>query len=299
MRETVMWSLEELLWGRFQDAHFRDLPAPEYRHLVRSMRVEGLLQPIEILPNGEIIDGHQRVRAAVELGWTEIACIVRHDLAESNEAAIEYRVIDANLNRRQLKVLEVARLYRRVRQLMRANPGRMPSADEQGDLRDRVAAKLGSRSGRTLDRYLQLLDLPVAIQRAFEAKQLTMTAALGLLKLAEEDQRNLAAEIEDGKPIREAVVRYLGERRGPSSSDSYRKLILLLENAGPLLTRDIDQIAGNGAYSHQAIPALERAVELLPRLLQLEREIDKTRQANTAALLAEFLPRTGAAAWTS
>lgn len=299
MRKITMWPLGKLLRSRFQDAYFCDLPDLEYGNVLGSMRSQGLLQPIEILPTGEIIDGHQRVRAAQDLGWTEIECIVRDDLAECDEAAIEHRVIDANLNRRQLGQLEVARLYKRVRELQRKSPDGTPSPDAQGDLRDRVAAKLGSRSGRTLDRYLRLLELPVAIQNAFEDKQLPLTRALQVLKLSEQNQHELAGEIEDGAPIRETVARYLGGPQGPSSSDQYRKLILLLENAGPVLTRDIEQIAGNGAYAHQAIPALERAVDLLPRLLKLERGIHEKRQAKLAAQLAELAQFPGAVSRTS
>jgi hypothetical protein len=47
-----------------------DLNHHDFQHLV------------EILPDGVIISGHLRVRAAEPLGWTEIDVMVRTDLAE-------------------------------------------------------------------------------------------------------------------------------------------------------------------------------------------------------------------------
>ena len=84
-----------------KQAIFPDLPPDELRRLAESMK-RGLDEPVEILPNGTIISGHQRIKAAKLLGWTEIRCWVRHDLAEQGDDAVERRLIEANFHRRQL-----------------------------------------------------------------------------------------------------------------------------------------------------------------------------------------------------
>jgi ParB family chromosome partitioning protein len=45
--------------------------------LAASMRCVGLINPITITPDGELLTGERRLRAAQSLGWTEIPVIVR------------------------------------------------------------------------------------------------------------------------------------------------------------------------------------------------------------------------------
>ena len=65
--------------GRYQRDLFDDLCDQEFADFVASM-VPGQQLPIEIRPDGEIIDGHQRVRAAQHLGRTHIYVVIRADL---------------------------------------------------------------------------------------------------------------------------------------------------------------------------------------------------------------------------
>ena len=55
---------------------FGDSPDGEIDDHAKDMKLHGLQQPIEILPNRTIITGHQRVRAAKKLGWAVIDDIV-------------------------------------------------------------------------------------------------------------------------------------------------------------------------------------------------------------------------------
>ena len=103
-----------------KQAIFPDLSPDELRRLAE--HEAGLDEPVEILPNGTIISGHQRVEAAKLLGWKEIRCWVRHDLAEQGDDAVEHRLIEANFHRRQLGPLDKARCYRRLMELERDRP---------------------------------------------------------------------------------------------------------------------------------------------------------------------------------
>jgi ParB-like chromosome segregation protein Spo0J len=47
---------------------FGDLSAAELAPLAADMKVNGLRDPVEVLPHGTIIGGNQRVRAARLLG---------------------------------------------------------------------------------------------------------------------------------------------------------------------------------------------------------------------------------------
>ena len=83
------WELGSLKEHCRQAELFGDVPDDEFDELAESLQREGQRQPIEILPDGTIIAGHQRVRAARHLGWTSIRAVVRHDLAAAGPAAVE------------------------------------------------------------------------------------------------------------------------------------------------------------------------------------------------------------------
>jgi hypothetical protein len=68
----------------------------ELRELAQSMRDHGLQTPLEILPDGTIVCGHQRARAANLLGWEEIDVWVNHELAVHGDLAVEQRMSQDN-----------------------------------------------------------------------------------------------------------------------------------------------------------------------------------------------------------
>jgi ParB-like chromosome segregation protein Spo0J len=104
------WNLKMLHEHLRQAAMFGDLPEEEIRALAEDMARNGQRQPVEIRPDGTIIAGHQRVLAAKLLGWTEIDVIVRYDLEEQGDAAVEAYFVGDNLFRRQLSPLATSRL---------------------------------------------------------------------------------------------------------------------------------------------------------------------------------------------
>jgi hypothetical protein len=80
------WPLSGLEQHYRQAALFHDLDGDEFDALIDSIEREGLREPIQVTPDGTIIDGHQRHRAAVQLGWTEIRVRIRDDLAGDQDA---------------------------------------------------------------------------------------------------------------------------------------------------------------------------------------------------------------------
>jgi N6-adenosine-specific RNA methylase IME4/ParB-like chromosome segregation protein Spo0J len=76
----------------------------DYAALRASIEQRGLQTPIEIDPSGTVLDGHQRLRAALELGLAEVP--VR--LVEP-EDQVEY-LVEAAIRRRQLSASQLAAL---------------------------------------------------------------------------------------------------------------------------------------------------------------------------------------------
>ena len=126
------------------ERHRRDMGDEAW--LVASMDELGLLQPIAIRPDGRLIAGERRLRAARALGWTEIPVnvvdldeIVRGEFAE-NTCRKEFTLSEAVAIKRKLEPLERAA----ARERMRA--GKTPSekfSEGTGNALDKIARVVG------------------------------------------------------------------------------------------------------------------------------------------------------------
>ena len=185
---------------------FADLSDAALDELASDMDAHGQEHPIDILPDGTVIGGHQRLRAARRLGWKTIRCRVRFDLAAAGEVAIEEFLLRDNLLRRQLDPIEVARVYRRLKELAKNN-GRA----FKGDVRDLIAKRFG-KSGRTLDRWLRLLDTPLEVQNAVIAGTLRLVDGGKVADLPEDLREEIADRLRSGQAPKKVVSKYIGNR---------------------------------------------------------------------------------------
>lgn len=81
---------------------FADVSGAEYKEFVESVRTEGLKQPLIVSERTGvkvIVDGHQRLRAALEVGLRTLPAMIQPFADEREEVGV---MIAANLKRRQL-----------------------------------------------------------------------------------------------------------------------------------------------------------------------------------------------------
>ena len=78
------------------------LPEMDYQELKRSIKENGLWQPLIINPKGIILDGHHRFKACQELGIEPNWIVKTFD----NDLHEKLFVIDCNLKRRHLNVFQ-------------------------------------------------------------------------------------------------------------------------------------------------------------------------------------------------
>jgi len=130
--------------------------------LVKSIKESGtgILEPLRITPSGEIIGGHRRYRAALEVGLEEIPVRVFEKTDE-----LEILMVLLGLNRQRVKtgiqIAKEAELQTRLRKQLRerekqqrAIEGENLPPEAKGKLRDEVALELGM-SGRTVDKAVK------------------------------------------------------------------------------------------------------------------------------------------------
>jgi ParB/RepB/Spo0J family partition protein len=228
----------------------------EMRELAADIKRNGLLHSVEVTVEGMIICGHERVRAAQHLRWTKIRCWIRDEL--TTPEAVEQRLIEDNLHRRQLGKLAVAQCYRRLRQL--SNGENKPRGS--GDVRDLLAERFHV-SGRTLDRWEQLLDSPMEIQQAVDEGRLALTLASKVVTLSSKHQQVIVQQILAGEDAQRVVRHALAKhsRRSPLSVGP--DLTRLLRG----LERDVDALEGLDLTSE--LEVRPEAVSILLRTQQL------------------------------
>ena len=146
--------------------------------LATTIAERGLLQPLGVvaLSSGSyrIVYGSRRQAAAIQLGLERIPCIV----LDTDDPDLLLRQLIENVQRQDLNDLEQARAYARLRIQLIQEHGKLP----EGELDDRVGAVVGV-TGRTVRRYLGLLDLPDEVQQLIRGGDLQVTQAQHLRRV--------------------------------------------------------------------------------------------------------------------
>jgi ParB family chromosome partitioning protein len=140
----------------------------ELAELEASLKSTGLLQPISVRRKGdafELIAGERRLRAATNLGWTEIQAVVR----EFDDQTMLVLALVENLQRANLNAIEEARGYKRLL--------------EEFELTQQQVADAVGKDRTTVTNLLRVLSLPDSIQRMVEQGELTTGHARALLAL--------------------------------------------------------------------------------------------------------------------
>ncbi len=146
----------------------REFDPDEMKELEASLRSSGLLQPISVRRHGdsfELIAGERRVRAATNIGWTEISALVR----DFDDRTMLVLALVENLQRTNLNPIEEARGYRRL-------------IDEFHLTHQQVAESVG-KDRTTITNLLRMLGLPESVQRMVEDGRISSGHARALLAL--------------------------------------------------------------------------------------------------------------------
>lgn len=146
----------------------QEFDAAELAELEASLRMSGLLQPITVRRRGdafELIAGERRLRAATNLGWSEIQAIVR----DFDDQTMLVLALVENLQRSNLNPLEEARGYRRL-------------IDDFHLTQQQVAEAVG-KDRTTVTNLLRVLTLPEQVQELVEKGNLSSGHARALLAL--------------------------------------------------------------------------------------------------------------------
>jgi ParB family chromosome partitioning protein len=169
----------------------KEFRAEDLAELQASLAENGLLQPIVVRPSSgggyDLIAGERRLRAATQLGWSDIPVVVR----DIDDRTLLTLALVENLQRTDLNAVEEAEGYQRL-------------VDEFGLTQQRVAEIVG-KDRTTVANTLRVLQLPPSVRQMVQQGDLTLGHARALLAL--EDERVI------GEVAREVVARGLSVRQ--------------------------------------------------------------------------------------
>ena len=261
------WCITRLKVNVGQGTFYGDMPEVELNALVADIDKNGLRQPIEILPDGTIIDGHQRRRAAEVLGWTHIDVIVRYDLADKTDADRELAFLKSNHLRRHQHPLDRARIAKRLIELRRQRlTGELDKREEQ-ELRDQIGQLMGC-SPRNASRYMHLLNAPLRVQQLVRDGLLHLNRGAQVGLLSQRDREGIDQRLSGLDDPRRAntlvAAALLSIVGGKPEKPAIKPFIIAIEQANKVAAGRAAELASTVAARHlDALVTVRTVVEPL------------------------------------
>lgn len=146
--------------------------------LAQTIAERGLLQPLGVIRVGQeryrVVYGNRRREAALKLGLEKVPCI----LLDADDPDLLLRQLIENVQRLDLNDMEQARAFARLRSRIASSRDGLSDTE----LDESVGKEVGL-TGRTVRRYLGLLELPDEIQQMIRRGDLTVTQAQHLRRI--------------------------------------------------------------------------------------------------------------------
>lgn len=208
--KVVQIPIENIQINPFQPRRAFD-PA-EMEELVASIDEHGILQPLVVRRVGketyELIAGERRLRAAKQLGWEAVPCVVKVEVA-GTEKSLVYALIE-NVQRENLNPMEEALAYERLNK-------------EFGMTHEEIGKAMGSSRVRVTN-SMRVLQLPAEIQHGLSEGKITAGHAKAILMIPDPEKqvRFYNHLVEEGLTVRKAEIRARRIQRAMKVDDPMR-----------------------------------------------------------------------------
>lgn len=219
----------------FKNHPFKVLDDEKMSDLVESIRVNGILSPVLVRPDGEdsyeMISGHRRMHAAKIVGLTMIPAIVRK---MSDDEAIVY-MVDSNIQREELLPSEKAFAYKMKMDAVKRGAGR-PSKENscQNGTNYRADYELSNQVGesaRTIQRFIRLTELIPELLDMVDSKRLQFTAGVEISYIDKEIQQWICEYIHENGNVKQNQIVILRQELLNGAITQSQLIDILNENA--------------------------------------------------------------------
>lgn len=189
---------------------FKPAAAPRMEELKKSIQQNGIINALIVrqLPSGDyqILTGHNRRQAAIQLGLSTVPCLVKN--VPNDDDAISIMIAD-NLDNRQLCPTEKGWAYRQLREILHRQGTRCGHGDH------RIRNLLDEdKSGRQVQRYIRLTYLIVPLADLVDKEKIGLRVGEQLSYLSEEAQETVylyCYAYDPMHPLKEGQVKALRE----------------------------------------------------------------------------------------
>jgi ParB family chromosome partitioning protein len=207
-------ALQELAVGSIRPNPYQPrvrLDEPQFRELVASMEVAGLLQPVVVrrhLDGYQLIAGERRWRAAQRLGWQKIPAVIK----DADDRTLLTLALVENLQRDDLSCIEEATSYQRLL--------------DEFQLSQSEVARLVGRDRSTVANALRLLKLPPEVAAMVDEGRLSEGHARALLGVLDRGHMTRLAQdaVAQGWSVRQIEAKVRGVRPGGARRQPVRQV---------------------------------------------------------------------------
>ena len=253
----------------FHDHPFRLYEGERLDDMVESIREHGVLNPVIVRNKGrgyEMLSGHNRLNAAKIAGLSEIPAIVKEGLSE--EEAYVY-VIETNMLQRAFsellpseKAAVLAARYEKVISQGKRNDilheieeiGTCGHDVHKSRSRDGIGEDYGM-TGRNIARYMRVDKLIPEFKDKLDDREMTLTTAVELSYLSEEEQGIVAAE---GTQINESTAKAIRAAAGELTAEKLEEIMHPAKKTLPVRSLNIKIPSEAGEKYFSGMKAKER-----------------------------------------
>ena len=199
---------------------FDDMSGEKWKEFIESIKTRGVIEPIVITPDKEIVSGHQRVRACKELGIKTVMCDVH---TYNSEDEILQDLLETNIRQRGdvggsakkvgLRIKELERIYG-IKQggsgfygnKHTENNIETPNNSETLKTQEQLAKEMGI-SVDTLNNYKKLTEMIPELEELVDTGIAKPTTALAIMRnLSEDEQLEMISSLDTTKKITQKQV---------------------------------------------------------------------------------------------
>ena len=199
---------------------FDDMSGEKWKEFIESIKTRGVIEPIVITPDKEIVSGHQRVRACKELGIKTVMCDVH---TYNNDDEILQDLLETNIRQRGdvggsakkvgLRIKELERIYG-IKQggsgfygnKHTENNVETPNNSETLKTQEQLAKEIGI-SVDTLNNYKKLTEMIPELEELVDTGIAKPTTALAIMRnLSEDEQLEMISSLDTTKKITQKQV---------------------------------------------------------------------------------------------
>lgn len=193
---------------------FDDISGQDYENFKMSIQKEGIITPIIVAPDMTIISGHQRYKAAKDLGIKMVPVCIREDLIDEDK---KLRVLlAANFGRTENDEAKQRKVIVEYVRLCGYSPNGDRSTECQNGTRitlDEIAAQLGTTK-RSLQRALSIeRNLTDSMKELLDTGIISKTLAADTISsLSPQEQEELISSLDTTKRItQKEMQKYIDE----------------------------------------------------------------------------------------